>query len=79
MRYIRSDIHQMCNALATLSLGIALEQFTYLEEKHHEDGLGELRLCPRQESDAQSADGSNRHEEMLVEGIALHNALPGLT
>ena len=73
------DVHQMCNALATLSLSIPLKEFAHLEEKHHEDGLGELRLCPRQESDAQSADGSNRHEEMLVEGIALHNALPGLT
>ena len=76
---IRPYIHQMGDTVAALALSITLKEFAYLEEEHHEDGLWELRLCPRQESDAQSADGSNRHEEMLVEGIALHNTLPGLT
>ena len=69
----------MRNTLAALTLSIAFEEFTYLKEEHDEDGLWELRLCPRQESDAQSTDGSNRHEEMLIKGLALSNALPGLT
>ena len=78
MRNIWTDIHQVGNTFAALALGIALEEFTDLEEEHDEDGLRELRLCPRQETDAKGADGGDGHEEMLVEGIALQDALPSL-
>ena len=68
----------MGDALSALSFSIALKEFTHLEEEHHEDGLRELRLCPRQEADAEGADGSNRHQEVLVEGIAVGDTLPSL-
>ena len=64
----------MGNALTTLPLGVALKQLTYLEEEHHEDGLGELRLSPWQEADEQGTDSSYRHQEMLVEPVAFDNS-----
>ena len=71
MRYIWSDIHQMGNAVAALTLGIALEELAYLEEEHHEDCLRELGLSPRQKAYSQGTNGSDRHQEVLIKGIAL--------
>ena len=68
----------MGNALAALPFGIALEEFADLEEQHHEDGLGELGLCPREEADAEGTDGGNRHQEVLIEGIAVGDSLRSL-
>ena len=67
----------MSDAVAAFTFGIAFEEFADLEEEHHEDRLGELRLCARQEADAECTDGCHRHEEMLVEGIAVGHALNG--
>ena len=78
MRHIRPDIHQMRNALPALTLGITLEEFTHLEEEHHEDGFRILCLCPWQEAYQQRTDGGHRHEEMLVEGITVGDTLPRL-
>ena len=75
MRHIGTDIHQVGNALTAPALGIALEQFANLEEQHHKHRLRELRLSPRQEADGQRTDGGHRHQQVLVEGIALGNAL----
>ena len=68
----------MGDAATALSLGIAFEEFTYLEEQHDEDGLWELGLGTRQKTDGKSADGSHRHQEMLVEGIAVGHTLDSL-
>ena len=66
----------MGNALTTLPLGIALKEFAHLEEEHHEDGFRILCLCPWQEAYQQRTDGGDGHEEVLVEGIAVSDALP---
>ena len=66
----------MRDTVAALALSIALEEFANLEEEHDEDSLWKLRLRARQETDAEGADSSDRHEEMLVEHLALHDALP---
>ena len=75
---VGADVHQVGDALAALSLGIALEQLADLEEQHDEHRLRELRLGTRQEADGEGADGGYRHEEMLVEGIAVDDALDSL-
>ena len=75
MCHVRTDIHQMGDAATALSLGIALEEFTYLEEQHDEDGLWDLGLGTRQKTDGKSADGGHRHQEVLVEGIAVCQTL----
>ena len=68
----------MGDALAALSLGIALEQLANLEEQHDEDSLRELGIGSWQEPDGECAHRGNRHEEVLVEGIAVSNALSRL-
>ena len=78
MSNVRPDIHQMSDARTTPPLGITLKEFSYLEEEHHKHSLREFRLCTRQKSDTQGSDGSHRHEEMLIEGIALHYPFPCL-
>ena len=59
MYHIRSDVHEVGNALTALSLGIALEQLSHLEEQHDEDSLRKLRLGTRQETDAEGTDGGH--------------------
>ena len=67
----------MGNAATTLSLGVALEEFANLEEQHDEDGFGELCLGTWQETYGKGADGGYRHQEMFVEGIAVHQSFDG--
>ena len=76
MCHVWADIHEVGNAVTALTFGITLEEFANLEEQHDEDGLGELRLSARKEADAEGADGSDGHEEMLVKDIALGDAFP---
>ena len=78
MRHVGTYVHEVGNALTALSLGIALEQLAHLEEEHDEDGFGELGLGIWQEADAQGTYRGYRHEEMLVEGVAVGNAFGGL-
>ena len=78
VRHIGPYVHQVADALAALPLGVALEQLAHLEEEHDEDGLGKLRLGPGQEADGQCADGGHRHEEMLVEPVAVGHAFGSL-
>ena len=68
----------MCDALAALPLGVALEELAHLEKQHDEDGLSHLRLSIRQETDGERTDGGYRHQEMLVEPVAMHDAFGGL-
>ena len=65
----------MGNTLTALPFGIALEEFTHLEEQHDEDSLGKLCLGTRKETNAEGTDGGYRHQEMLVESIAVHDTL----
>ena len=75
MSYVRTDVHEVGDTLTALSLGIALEEFTDLEEEHDEDRLRELCLCSGQETDAECTDGGNGHEEVLVKGFPMHHTL----
>ena len=72
------NLHQVCNAVATLSLGIALKQLTHLKEQHHKHRLGKLCFGPWQETYTQGTDGSNTHQEVLVKRLALQQTLSRL-
>ena len=74
MCHVRTDIHQVRDALTALALSIALEQLAHLEEQHDEDGLRELCLGTWQEADAQGTDGGYRHQQVLVHGFTMHQA-----
>ena len=78
MRHIRPYIHQMGDTVAGLTLGVALEELADLEEEHHEDRFRILGLGFGEETDTEGTDGGDGHEEVLVEGIAVGDALPSL-
>ncbi len=78
MGYVRTDVHQMRNTLTTLPFSITLKEFAHLEEKHHKDCLRKLRLSSWQEANAESAYGGYGHQEMLVEGVAIHQTFCSL-
>ena len=73
-----TDVHEVSDAVAGLALGVTLEEFANLKEEHHEDSLGVLGLGTREETDQQGSDGSDGHEDMFVEGVAVGDSLPGL-
>ena len=77
MGHVRPNVHQMGNALAAASFGVSLEEFAYLEKQHYEHRFRELRLGSWQETDEQCTDGGYRHEEMLIEGIAVNQSFDG--
>ncbi len=72
------QLEEVLDALAAASLGDAFKELADLEEEHHEDGFGELRLGTGQEPYAERADGGDGHQEMLVEGLAVQDAFGGL-
>ena len=74
---IGTDVHQVRNRFAALSFGIAFKEFADLEEEHHEDGFGELCLGTWEESDAESAQCRDGHEEVFVKWFAFHHAFDG--
>ena len=55
MGCVGTDIHQVGNTLAAVSLGLFLEPFSQLEEKHDKHSFGELRLGTRHKADSQCA------------------------
>ena len=77
MCHIGTNVHQMGNAFTAFALGIAFKEFTDLEKQHDEDRFRELRLGTRQETDAECPNSGNRHEEMLVESLSVHQSLSG--
>ena len=78
MCHIGPYVHQMTDTAAALTLSITLKEFANLEEQHDENGLRKLSFGTWQEADTEGADGGNRHEEMLIEGIAVSNTLDSL-
>ena len=73
-----TDVHEVGDAVTGLAFGVALEEFTDLEEKHHKDCLRVLGIGTRKETDQQSSDGGDGHEKVFVEGVTVGDALPGL-
>jgi hypothetical protein len=78
MRHIRTDVHEVGDAVAGLALGVTLEEFANLEEKHHEDSLWILRLGSGEKTYQQGTDSGDGHEEMFVEGITVDDTFPRL-
>ena len=75
---VRADVHQVGNALAAAAFSYAFKQLTDLKEQHYEDCFRELGGGLRQEPYAQRAEGRNAHQKVLVEGLAVSDALSRL-
>ena len=78
MGRIGPDVHHLGNGVATLVFGVMLKELAHLEKQHDKHRLGKLHLGTRQETDEQRTDGGYGHKEILIEGVALANALPSL-
>jgi len=68
---VRADVHELLDGPAALVDRHVLEQLAHLEEDHDEHGLGVL-------PDRERADGGKRHEEILLEQLAVKNLFDGL-
>ena len=68
----------MGDGLAGATLGDAFEEFADLVEEHDEDAFRELRLHAGEETDAEGAEGGNRHQEVLVERFSVAQPFRGL-
>ena len=75
MGRIGPDVHQMCDRFPAAAFRDAFEQFSHLEEQHHEHRLGKLRRGARQEADGECAQRGDGHEEVLVQGLAVRERL----
>ncbi len=78
VRHVGPQVHQVRDALAAAPLGIPLKEFANLEKEHHRHRLHHFVLRTRHEADDQRANRGKRHEEVLVEHLAVHDAMGGL-
>ena len=78
MGRIRADVHEVGNRLPAPAFRDPFEQFTHLEEQHHEHRLRELRLRPRQEADDERPQRGDGHEEVLVQRLPMGQCLDRL-
>ena len=76
--HVGTNVHQVRNAFAALALGIALKQLADLEKQHDKDRLRKLCLGTRQKPDTKCPDGRYRHQEMLVERLAMSQTFGSL-
>ena len=65
-------------AVAALSFGITFKKFAYLEEKHDKYRFRKLCFSTRKETNSQRTNRGYRHQEVLIEGIAMSYALDSL-
>ena len=70
---VRPDIHQLADVFPAFTHRIALEQLADLVEKHH--GNGFVKVAGFQQADDQGTDGGHSHQEVLVEHLAVQDAL----
>ena len=75
---IRANIHQMRYTIMAFLFGKLFKELTNLEKKHHKHRLGELRFRSREKAYTQCPDSCNRHQEVLIESLTMHNAFDGL-
>ena len=68
---VRADVHQVADVLAAAADGVALKQLADLVKQHDGHGLG---IVPEHHR----ADGGHGHEQVLVERLAVINALAGI-
>ena len=66
---IGTEVHQVGDGPAGTAFGDSLEQFSNLEEEHHEDCFGELGGRTGQETDSQGPERGDAHQEILVQGF----------
>ena len=78
MGRIRTDVHEVGDRLPAPAFRNPFEQFTHLEEQHHEHRLRELRLRPRQEADDERPQRGDGHEEVLVQRLPMGQCLDRL-
>ena len=65
-------------AVAALSFGITFKKLTHLEEKHDEYRFRKLCFSTREETNSQRTNRGYRHQEVLIEDIAMSYALDSL-
>ena len=68
---VRADVHQVANVFAAAADGVALKQLADLVKQHDGHGLG---IVPEHHR----ADGGHGHEQVLIERLAVINALAGI-
>ena len=77
MGNIGTHLHKVRYAASALAFGIALSPFAHLEKQHHCNCFGKSLVASGQKAYRECADGGYRHEEMLVEGIAVRQSFSG--
>ena len=75
---VRADVHQLTDVPAAPAYCIALEPLADLIEQHDGDGLGVIP-APLVQGQGNGAHSGHGHQEVLVEHLAVLDALQGLS
>ena len=75
---VRGDVHHGRDGAARTTHRIVFEESSHLVEEHHRRALGHVRLGLGKEHQGKGADGGDGHEQVLVEGLPVDDAVPGL-
>ena len=74
---VGGDVHHGGDRLARLVGRVAFEQLAYLVEEHDRRAFGHMGLSFGKEDQSEGAECGNRHEQILVEGLSVDDAVPG--
>ena len=77
VRVVGGNLHHFGDRAARPVHGVVLEQLAYLVEEHDGGAFGHVRLAFGEKDKGKRADGGDSHEQVLVEGLAVHDAVPG--
>ncbi len=77
VRVVGGNLHHLGDRAARPVHGVVLEQLAYLVKEHDGGTLGHVRLAFGKKDEGKRADGGDGHEQVLVEGLAVHDAVPG--
>ena len=77
VRVVGGNLHHLGNRAARPVHGVVLEQLAYLVKEHDGGALGHVRLTFGEKDEGKRADGGDGHEQVLVEGLTVHDAVPG--
>ena len=75
---VGGDVHHGADGLAALAHGVALEQLADLVEQHDRGAFRHVRLGLGEKHHGEGTDGRHRHEEALVERLAVADVAPCL-
>ena len=73
---IRADVHKCGDVPAAFAYGVALEELAYLVEEHNGDAFGIIAIFVN--CQGHGPQSGNGHQEVFVQGLAVHYALTGL-